>query len=54
MTDLDKILKCRDIMLRTKVYIVKTMLFPIVKAEPSERVNEENHMPWNCGAEENC
>ena len=45
MTNLDSILKSRDITLQTKVYIVKAMVFPVVmygceswtikKAEPS-------------------
>ena len=30
MTELDSILKSRDITLPTKVYIVKTMVFPVV------------------------
>ena len=30
MTDLDGILKCRDITLLTKVHIVKSMVFPVV------------------------
>ena len=30
MTNLDSILKCRDIALSTKVRIVKAMVFPIV------------------------
>ena len=30
MTNLDSILKCRDITLPTKVYLVKAMVFPIV------------------------
>ena len=30
MTDLDSILKRRDITLLTKVYLVKTMVFPVV------------------------
>ena len=30
MTNLDSILKSRDIILRTKIHIVKAMLFPIV------------------------
>ena len=30
MTKLDSILKCRDIILPTKVHIVKAMVFPIV------------------------
>ena len=36
MTNLDSILKSRDITLPTKVYIVKTMVFPVVvyRCEP--------------------
>ena len=30
MTNLDSILKCRDITLPTKVHLVKTMVFPVV------------------------
>ena len=30
MTNLDGILKCRDITLPTKVYLVKAMVFPVV------------------------
>ena len=30
MTNLDSILKSRDIILSTKVYLVKTMVFPVV------------------------
>ena len=30
MTNLDSILKSRDITLRTKVHLVKTMVFPVV------------------------
>ena len=30
MTNLDKILKSKDITLLTKVHIVKTMVFPVV------------------------
>ena len=30
MTNLDRILKCRDVTLPTKVYIVKAMVFPVV------------------------
>ena len=30
MTNLDSILKCRDITLLTKVHIVKAMVFPVV------------------------
>ena len=30
MTNLDSVLKCRDITLPTKVHLVKTMIFPVV------------------------
>ena len=30
MTDLDSILKSRDIILLTQVYIIKAMVFPVV------------------------
>ena len=30
MTNLDSILKCRDITLSTKVHLVKAMVFPVV------------------------
>ena len=33
MTNLDRILKSRDITLRTKVHIVKAMVFPVVLSE---------------------
>ena len=56
MTNLDSILKSKDITLETKVHTVKAMVFPVVmygceswtikKAEPKEL------MLSNCGAEE--
>ena len=56
MTNLDSILKSRDVTLPTKVHIVKAMFFPVVtygceswtikKAEPLEL------MLSNCGARE--
>ena len=30
MTNLDRILKCRDITLPTKVHLVKAMVFPVI------------------------
>ena len=30
MTNLDRILKCRDVTLLTKVHLVKAMVFPVV------------------------
>ena len=57
MTNLDSILKSRDITLSTKVYLVKAMVFPVVmygceswtvkKAEPEEL------MLLKCGVGEN-
>ena len=56
MTNLDSILKSRDITLPTKVHLVKAMVFPVVmygceswsikKAEPKE------FMLLNCGVGE--
>ena len=56
MTNLDSILKSRDITLLTKVHLVKATVFPVVmyvceswtikKAEPEEL------MPLNCGVGE--
>ena len=56
MTDLDSILKCRDITLPIKIHLVKAMVFPVVmygceswtikKAEPEEL------MLLNCGVGE--
>ena len=57
MTNLDSILKCRDITLPTKVHVVKALFFPVVmygceswsikKAELSEEL-----MLLNCGVGE--
>ena len=49
MTNLDSILKSRDITLPTKVPIVKAMVFPVVtyKCEKAEELKLSN-----CGAEE--
>ena len=56
MTNLDRVLKSRDVILLTKVHLVKAMVFPVVmyrceswtikKAEPEEL------MLLNCGAGE--
>ena len=56
MTNLDNILKGRDITLPTKVHLVKAMVFPLVmygceswtiKKAERQRIDE-----WNCGAGE--
>ena len=57
MTDLDRLLKNRDIILLTKVHIVKAMVFPVVtygceswtiKTAELQRIS----MLSNCGAGE--
>ena len=54
MTNLDSILKSRDIILLTKVCIVKTMVFPVVMygCESWAIKKAEELMPSNCGVEE--
>ena len=51
MTNLDSILKSRDITLPTKVHIVKAVSFPIVMYG-CERLGTEELMFSNCGAGE--
>ena len=48
---LDSILKSRDITLPTKVYIVKTIVFPVV-VYGCELDHKEELMLLNCGAGE--
>ena len=54
MTNLDVILKSRDITLPTKVHIVKAMVFPVVmygyESQTGKRLSTEELMPLNCGA----
>ena len=55
VTNLNSILKSRDITLPTKVHIVKAMVFPVVKyrCERCERrLSGKELMPLNCGAGE--
>ena len=53
MTNLDSILRSRDIALPTKVHVVKTMIFPIVmydvRAGLERELNAEELMLLNCG-----
>jgi len=49
MTDLDSILKSRDISWLTRVRIVKTMVFPV---EKERRLNAKELKFLNCGARE--
>ena len=55
MTNLDSVLKSRDITLPTKVHIVKAMVFPAVmygcEGWTIKRLSTEEMMPLNCGAE---
>ena len=56
MTNLDSILKCRDIALPTKVLLVKAMIFPVVtygcESWTIKRLSAEELMLSNCGAGE--
>ena len=57
MTNLDSILKSRDIPLATKVHLVKAMFFPVVlcldvRVGPSKKLSTEELMLLNCGVGE--
>ena len=58
MTNLDIMLKSRDITLLTKIHIVKAMVFPEVmygcESWLVKRVSAEELMLLNCGAGEDC
>ena len=53
MTNLDSILKSRDITLATKVYLVKAMVFPVVmygrESWTIRKLSTEELMLLNCG-----
>ena len=53
MTNLDSILKSRDITLPTKVYLVKAMVFPVVmygcESRAIKKLSAEVLMLLNCG-----
>ena len=53
MTNLDSILKSRDITLPTKVCLVKAMVFPVscmdVRVGPERRLSTKELMLLNCG-----
>ena len=57
MTNLDSISKSRDIILLTKVHIVKAIVFPVVMYRCERwtinKVSAEELMLSNCGAGEN-
>ena len=54
MTNLDSILKSRDITLQTKVHVVKAMVFPVVmygcKICTIKKAEHQRMMLSNCGA----
>ena len=52
MTNLDSVLKSRDITLSTKVRIVKAMVFPVVMYGPKIRLSTDELMLSNCGVEQ--
>ena len=56
MTNLDSILKSRDITLPTKVRLVKAMVFPVVmygcESWPMKKVSAEELMLLKCGVGE--
>ena len=55
MTNLDSILKCRDITLSTKVYLVKAMVFPVVRCGSEGwtiKKTQCQRMLLNCGVGE--
>ena len=56
MTNLDSILRNRDITLSTKVHLVKTMVFPVIMYRRESRTIKEAECPrldvLNCGAGE--
>ena len=52
MTNLDSILKSRDITLSTKVHLVKAMGFPVVMYGCERKPRTEELMLLNCGVGE--
>ena len=56
MTNLDSILKSRDIILSTKVHLIKAMVFPVVmygcECWIIKKLSAEELMLLNCGVEE--
>ena len=56
MTNLDNVLKSRDITLPTKVHIIKAKVFPVVTYAfenwTVKKAEQQELMPLNCDAEE--
>ena len=57
MTNLDSVLKSRDVNLPTKVYLVKAMVFPVVtygyESWTTKKVECQKLLLLNCGVGEN-
>ena len=53
MTNLDSILKSRDITLPTKVCLVKAVVFPVVRVGLQKKLSTEELMLLNYGVGEN-
>ena len=53
MTDLDSILKSRDVILPTKVHLVKVIVFPVVmygrESWTIQKAESKEEMLLNCG-----
>ena len=53
MTNLDRVLKSKDITWPTKIHIVKGVLFPVVMSEfETWTIKKANRQRINCGAGE--
>ena len=56
MTNLESVLKSRDITLPTKIHIAKAMVFPVViyrcESWTMKKANAKEYMHLNCGVEE--
>ena len=56
MTNLDSVLKSRDITLQAKIHLVKAMVFPAVmygcESWTVRKLSAEELMLWNCGVGE--
>ena len=52
MTNLDSMLKSRDIILLTKVHLVKAIVFPVVMYGCERKLRAEELMLLNCGVGE--
>ena len=54
MTNLDSVLKSRDVTLPTKVFVVKAVVFPLVMSgcETIKKAEVKEFMLLNCGVEE--